>query len=142
MDEHVSYAEILRQHRELLAEAAQLERMATGAREEADRDLLRGALNSLRRGLVRHFELEESDGYLKPVTDKRPTLSVRVAELRQQHDTILRGVERLDESMRSGANLDDVRGALFRVLQSLRQHESEEGELLQKTLVSDLGTGD
>jgi len=122
-------------------EGARAEFLA-GPSEERWRALC-GAFRGLANHLDRHFTVEETDGFIVQILDRRPELADRAAELRNEHDNL-----RLE--LRDWSSLIDAEGdgdqrrthaetELKRVLDALTEHESKEMRLLQETYLRDFG---
>jgi hypothetical protein len=109
----------------------------TGTALPSDRvlALLTEDVRELRHHLAEHFMWEESGGYLDSVTKRRPELSERVAELRNQHAEFLR---LFDAALRS-PELAELRRVTSEVLTGLRAHEAAENELVHEAAVEELG---
>jgi hypothetical protein len=101
--------------------------------------LLRREAENLSTSLEYHFGFEEKNGYMSEVLQERPGLNHLVTGLQGQHAEIL---QRLEDLEKEGRNLADVRAGLANVLDTIGEHEREEGSVLQETYSTDLGEGD
>jgi hypothetical protein len=131
----MKYPEIERQHRELRGVVERLRGLLSeGAGRKAD---LAAETRSLEQELRRHFEAEESGGYLNVVLEKRPGWSRRVDGLREQHREILLSLA--DLARRPPAEIAEQLGA---ALDRVQEHDSEECDLVQRAVIEDIGGGD
>lgn len=135
---------IVADHHALRRESSELLVLAEHAREldHAVRATLVERLGRLCERLRVHFALEEDGGYLSEVVVRRPGLQVRVVRLQRQHGTILAEGAALARLLLSMPPPHDARGRVIRLLESLREHELAEHDLLHEALVADLGGGD
>ena len=139
--------EIVAEHEALRAHVAELRTLITAAPSDATRDdftrRLAVATARLRERLGAHFALEERGGYLDGVTAVRPGLQTTVDKLNRQHADLLGEADRLTASLRNpGPVPPDAAGQVAHLLDHLTAHEIEENELLQETVIDDLGAGD
>ncbi len=131
----MEYPEIKQQHDHLRDEMARLVGILRDAGTRAGVDLV-GEARALQAELQKHFETEESEGYLEVVLESRPGWSRRVDRLREQHREILREFGTLVED-----EADLVKR--FRdALDMVHQHDLEESDLVQQAVIEDLGSGD
>jgi hypothetical protein len=99
---------------------------------------------SFMRHLMRMIELEEQDGYMTEVREQKPHLEHRVGKLERQHAGFRRAIEELKPEVVSLTALpeDDFAFVCSRIVDLLDQvdeHDLEEIELLQETLLCDEG---
>ena len=102
-------------------------------------------LGGFDRALRDHFAFEERGGYFSEITAVAPRLSPRVAQLKEhhveygEHSRLL-----LDLAGKAASESDwaDVQARSVTLLMALREHESEENELVREAFVDDLGGGD
>jgi hypothetical protein len=106
-------------------------------------------LVQVRDQLAFHFALEEAYGYFENAVDAAPRLSGRATALRAQHEALFVEIcEIADEAeeMRLGRNgrrrVRTVAHRFLRFCHRLRQHETEETELILQALDDDIGVGD
>lgn len=132
----MEYPEIERQHRELRTAMERLRGLLSegGGSQPAD---LAAEARTLENDLRKHFEYEESGGYLGIVLEKRPGWSRRVDHLRKQHREILRAFGRLRE-----LPAREVAGAIGRALDLVHEHDVAECDLVQRAVIEDIGAGD
>lgn len=146
MDDKALLTEITRQHEELKREVARLHERASnppaGTSDDRWREVAMEEVGKLRDCLKKHFELEELDGYLEPVTEKRPTLTRNVHQLRAQHQEILNELDRVEAACRNKAAIADTTVIVFNTLELLRKHEAAESSLVQAVLNDDMGSVD
>ncbi len=146
MDESARYSEILKQHgllRECITRLGAAAWPDTDPPTEAEQlAVLVSETAQLHEILIGHFALEEEGGYLEPVIAKRPGLSDKVESLREQHAEILSMLGRIDRQFKAGTSLADARSSVLEIVGLAARHEVAETDLIQKTLVEDIGTGD
>jgi hemerythrin-like domain-containing protein len=94
-------------------------------------------LLAFHRHLLRHFELEETGGFMQEVVTLRPQAAEQVERLRQEHDQILKAVDELisnSDLLASGVStsLMEFHGRFSQLLSLIKRHEAEENELIQR----------
>ena len=104
--------------------------------------ILGSELRSLGRMLVEPFAYEERGGYMEDVLEKGINLHSRVAELKGQHSALVAEVEALTARTLSGSNLELLKSDILKTLDLIMKHELDEGELIQKTMLEDIGVGE
>jgi hypothetical protein len=146
MDDKALYSEIKQEHETL---RGVVERLRTAARsrpeymsDEAWRAVALEETRKLRDTLRSHFRLEETDGYLEAVMEKRPGLARSIGKLEEQHTQILSDLERVEDACRGSAPIDEIERLALRGLDLLQKHEFAESDLIQEALGSDLGVCD
>ena len=108
---------------------------------------LRHKFDRLRDHLTKHFELEEDDGYLIPVLERRPTLTPEVDRLKREHVELIRLMNLIAAELAQVGPEDrvlagDVRGRLEFLLLCLEDHENRENLLVSCAVTMDLGNKD
>ena len=101
-------------------------------------------MKSFTRHLRRMMDLEERDGYMTVVVEEKPNLDTRIKKLQREHREFR---ERLDEMAPEIAALtaipedqfEFVCSQIAELLDRVDQHDVEEIELLQDTLMHDEG---
>jgi len=101
-------------------------------------------MKSFQRHLQRVMDLEEAEGSLRTVAEKRPHLDDAIRRLQREHVAIRAElaeiVPRLDAvSAADGHAVEEACAALARLLDRVDRHDGEEIRLLQEALLSDLG---
>ena len=100
-----------------------------------------------RAHLQRHMALEEKEGYMEAVLERRPTLSERVERLAQEHRDLAR---LLDDLHKLAMDLEPDRRLFLRdfchrvqvLLSYVEHHEDEENDLIGLVFSEDIGTND
>lgn len=139
-DEHVKVTDLSNHLRDLIAAAPHTHR-------EAWLSNLRERFEHLRAHLIQHMALEEQDGYMVTVVERRPTLSDAVNRLRDEHREmmcLLNGIRQSVESLEPGDRLL-VRDCCHRIgdfLSCLEQHDHQENLMILSVFTEDLGTSD
>jgi len=99
---------------------------------------------SFARHLLRMMDLEETDGYMQVVREQKPHLDHRVKKLERQHRKFRQTLEELTPDVSSMTALpeeqfEQVSSRILELLDDVDQHDIEEIELLQETLLCDEG---
>lgn len=99
---------------------------------------------SFMRHLERMMDLEEEEGYMAAVRQEKPNLEQRVQRLEQQHEEFRELIEELKPEVAALSALPATRAQvvchrLIDLLNRVDQHDVEEIELLQQSLVCDEG---
>jgi hypothetical protein len=97
--------------------------------------------------LRRHIDMEEADGFLKPVRQLRPTLTPQVDQLFEEHRAMIVTCEQLENDFRncsvlSQADALSLQKRTIMLLQELERHEHVENAMVQEVLTRDIGTKD
>lgn len=94
-----------------------------------------------------HIEVEELDGFMRPVCERRPTLTPVLDRLLKEHHDMLARCTVIEQFLCAHRETtekncaraqDDVRA----LLADLERHEAAENKLLQEVFNRDIGTGD
>lgn len=140
------YSQIVAQHKELehtLDLLAVIAAAPSGVLPDCRlRELLAAELRKAHRDLSRHFQFEEQDGYMHEVARARPTLSTKLAGLKEEHSLIRGSLDALRKKLGEKADAADVAADLQQLLRVIRKHEAEENKLCQVALMHDIGSGD
>ena len=99
---------------------------------------------SFMRHLERMMELEEEEGYMDAVRQQKPNIEHRVERLERQHEEFRELIEELKPEVAvlnvlPAARAQVICHRLVDLLNRVDQHDLEEIELLQQTLVCDEG---
>lgn len=110
-------------------------------------DELRERLSHFRAHLIKHMAMEEEDGYMAEVLERRPSLASRVTLLQHQHRQIRRlldDLHQLLEDMTADQLLlaQDCGRRIDSLLDTIQRHEDAENDLVQFVFTEDLGTTD
>jgi len=97
--------------------------------------------------LRRHIETEELGGFMKPVCERRPTLTREVERLLEEHHDLLAECTNIEEFFclhKEPTNTDCSRGRhdAMALIAKLECHEASENNLIQDVFNLDIGTGD
>lgn len=108
---------------------------------------LRERFEHLRAHLVQHMALEEKEGYMLPVLERRPGLSSQVERLRHEHQELLQllnDVHKAVAALTPGDRLlvRDCCNRINALLGYLEHHENDENILISSVLTHDIGTKD
>ena len=100
-----------------------------------------------RAHLVKHMALEEQDGYLPAVVERRPALSGEVDRLHHEHQELRRIMDTLHQAVHELAAKDRLlaRDCCCRIDQLLcyvDHHEELENNLVTLAFTQDIGTKD
>lgn len=101
-------------------------------------------MKSFSRHLLRMMDLEERDGYMRVVVDEKPGLDNRIRRMQRQHDEFRTTLEEMTPQVASLPALSETDFAYIcsrieELLDRVDQHDVEEIELLQDTLLCDEG---
>ncbi len=106
-------------------------------------------LKSFQRHLERIMNLEEQDGYMVLVVETNPNMHFRVERLEREHrkfrkmlDRLLPEVESLcqcSKNVSEESGIQEVCDQILGLLEKVDQHDAEEVQLLQDTLLIDEG---
>mgnify|MGYP006331489915 CR=1 FL=1 len=99
---------------------------------------------SFTRHLLRMMDLEETDGYMNVVREQKPHLEHRVKKLERQHAQFRGYLDELQPEVAALTALPEdqfeyVCSRIVELLDRVDQHDLEEIELLQETLLCDEG---
>ena len=142
--EFKAYQEILEGHRELKALLQEIDdalaaRTATIA---AVSDLLA----RLGDKLIKHFALEEGEGYFSAALLNAPQLIAKANELLAQHPKMCTQARTMAENLTSGTDSDRWWQETHQRFQAFRaellKHERNEDKLLQEAYTQDIGSHD
>ena len=114
--------------------------------EEFSRKLssVRFITESFQRHLDRLFALEELDGYMTVVRNRRPGLTSKVNGLKRQHDQLRTTVQQLLLQLERASptdrqNFDGICKDLQKTIGKVRKHNQQENELLLEVVMRDTG---
>ncbi|RIK74043.1 MAG: hypothetical protein DCC67_17130 [Planctomycetota bacterium] len=99
---------------------------------------------SFARHLLRMMDLEEQDGYMAVVLEEKPHLEHRVRQLERQHRNFRNTLGELAPHIEAMQALPEdefefISSRILELLDRVDQHDLEEVELLQETLLCDVG---
>jgi iron-sulfur cluster repair protein YtfE (RIC family) len=108
---------------------------------------LRQEFDHLRAHLLKHFALEESEGYLIPVLEQRPTLTGEVERLKQEHSEMQQILDGIHHQVRevspeSSLMIRDICSRICAVLRFVDEHEERENLLVSFVFTQDIGSKD
>lgn len=100
-----------------------------------------------KESVLRHFDFEEVDGYMRIVLERRPHHQQRVDVLQKEHETIKELLERLADELASDIMKDVPRYAIFKkdfvdLITVFGRHEQAERELVMETFWLEGGVSD
>ena len=139
LDEHEKLHQTLEKLR-TVAEEAKISSSEQGLQNLLD--LLKDFLQVMNE----HMEFEEADGFLKPVIEMRPTLSIQVEQIRSEHDKVLQTIQELIRAFESPRNSTfwprDVPQATLDLVDEISNHEERENTMVLEVFCNDVGTKD
>lgn len=99
---------------------------------------------SFARHLQRMMELEETDGYMAVVREQKPHLEHRVKKLERHHAAFRSALDELQPDIAAMVAVPEdqfefICSRIVELLDRVDQHDLEEIELLQETLLCDEG---
>ena len=100
-----------------------------------------------RAHMVKHMALEEREGYLTAVTERRPTLSREVERLQHEHEELQKIMESVYQAVGQLAAEDrllvrDCCARIENLLGYVERHEDDENLLVTQAFARDIGTND
>ena len=106
---------------------------------------LRGSFDHLRAHQVRHMALEERDGYMLPVVNRRPAFAREVDRLAHEHIELRRIMDGIHEELRRLESADAllIRDCCRRIqdlASYVEHHDADENRLLLTAFTEDIGT--
>ncbi len=101
-------------------------------------------MKSFSRHLLRMMDLEERDGYMSVVLEEKPNLDSRIRRLQREHRAFRQRLEEMTPDVAALPALAEdefefVCSQISDLLDRVDQHDVEEIELLQDTLLCDEG---
>lgn len=101
-------------------------------------------MKSFSRHLLRMMDLEECDGYMRVVAEEKPSLDNRIRRMQRQHQEFRATLREMEPQVSSLPALPEdefayVCSLIEELLDRVDQHDVEEIELLQDTLLCDEG---
>jgi hypothetical protein len=101
-------------------------------------------MKSFSRHLLRMIDLEECDGYMAVVLEEKPNLDARIRRLARDHQWFRERLNELEPEIDSMTGLAEdqfeyVCSEIAELLDRVDEHDVEEIELLQETLLLDEG---
>jgi hemerythrin-like domain-containing protein len=143
--------QIAREHREVESTMHEVEVVVSHALQPKPHPdkirELRDRLRDFGHHLQRHFELEETGGFLEGVDVSQPSMKEKVELLRREHrelvDKVYWLVQELNHFLETGEiAVSALQEQVTKLFSVLRAHEAVEEELLQESFYRELGTGD
>jgi iron-sulfur cluster repair protein YtfE (RIC family) len=121
-------------HLDLLAKAIAVLDPATADAESLMN--LAARIESLRERLEEHFQEEENGGLYQGILDQMPQAESDVLRLMAQHERTLQAVEtaRVLARRREPSEAGLLRSDLERIMEMMREHETEEEALVARAL--------
>lgn len=101
-------------------------------------------LKSFQRHLERLMSMEEENGYLRLVAEKKPNLSTRVERLEAEHQSFREAIDHLLPEMENLSTYDtdyfaEICRQIYSLLDHVDQHDHAEIELLNDAFLCDEG---
>jgi signal transduction histidine kinase len=140
---HKSLAEVIqRAHHMLLADLSRLEELGcTSARGSVAE--LNTQLRTVQTHLLRHFRLEEQDGYMDAVLKRDPGQERAVQQVLSEHQQLSESLSALIKDLSDRLRIEEaLRLQLGEWIESVRQHESRENLLIENVFNQDIGAED
>jgi hypothetical protein len=139
--DHVALA-VRAEHRELHQRMRELQQHLTENQPAtSDWQQVADGLAALRGQLARHFEREETGGFLDEAVGLVPRLGNQVARLMRDHAEFLTELDGIlllaGSKTRSAADRADLRERALGLFHALRLHEAAEEHVLQQVFPSD-----
>jgi hemerythrin-like domain-containing protein len=144
-------ADVLRaEHKTTVALMAELEKLVSALPKQDCGDwldALRFHFGRFRAHLKSCFRAEETDGFMAPVLEIRPTLAREVEQLKNDHRELsqsLDEIERTTTELRPSdmMPIEDVCHRIERLIASVKRHAEREELLVMSVFNQDIGTHD
>ena len=90
----------------------------------------------------KHFEFEETGGYLDVVRARDPNRSAEVDALEEQHRQMRSDLSEIREAVGERADPEAIRGKLRAWIEFIARHEADENSLVQAVFNLEIGPGD
>lgn len=106
---------------------------------------VRDSFDHLRAHQIKHMALEERDGYMLPVVNRRPAFGLEVDRLAHEHVELRRIMDGIHEELcrlQSGDALliRDCCRRIGDLVSYIEQHDADENRLLLTAFTEDIGT--
>jgi hemerythrin len=137
---HPTVAQFLAQHRELKELLCRIDCMLT--EQSASVDAAAALLGQLGDRLVKHFALEEADGYFAEALTHSPQLIARANDLLAQHPKMTHLVRELTAAEPGADWWQQTRERFQAFTRELLKHERSEDQLLQEAYARDIAATD
>lgn len=110
-------------------------------------DTLRDTFEHLRAHLIKHFAIEESEGYMIAVTQRRPDKVEQVRRMRDEHVAVTARASEIMTSLREARSMASTQATRIRaevrsLLDQIRRHEENENRLIQSVFNTDVNGND
>lgn len=110
-------------------------------------DTLRFQFGRLRTHIKNHMDAEESDGFMEPVLERRPTLSKEVEHLKQEHREIVTWLDQIWNELHvitpeDRLLIEDTCHRIRHLISALEHHEEHEELLVSFVFSQDIGSHD
>jgi hemerythrin-like domain-containing protein len=129
-------------HTSLLQDLRQLEETAATS-PLGQLSELSAALEKAQTHVREHFRFEEENGYMDSVRKREPRFERTIQQLVDEHQRLLRSLERLIGQANKASRLVDVLFEKVRGwMEKVRQHEARETELVQNAFNNDISAED
>lgn len=143
MDRTLLLEEAARQHQNLRQAAEQLRALRETPVDDESYEQMRGQVSAqaeqFKETLAAHFRFEEEGGYFSHIGASRPGLVPRVKKLELQHVQLLASAQKLAVALQRGADLESAFSRIDELLTRLGRHEAQELDLLQQSIIEDVG---
>ncbi len=108
---------------------------------------VRGGFEHFRAHMVKHMALEEREGYLTGVVERRPGLAPEVRRLEREHQELIRIMERIHVCVTELDGEDrllirDCCSRIGNLLSYIEHHDDKENMLVTYTFTQDIGASD
>ena len=141
---------VLCMHKALMAECQTVESIVS---QPAGKDVpawvcnCRSHFHKLHTYLREHMFHEETGGFMNDALERRPTLTHRVEQLKQEHIEVRAACEEIENALLvdeqvSLKRANRIRERIANLLARIYEHEKTENHLLQDAFFVDIGTND
>jgi hypothetical protein len=137
---HPEHAEFIEQH---LHFETLLDHLRDCTKESPAPGVLLDELHHMRERVLRHFALEEKDGYLHAALTYAERLQGMAASLFQEHTVLLQQLDNLIAQVKQASHVSaDIVRDVEALIRKFHEHEHRENELVQRAVNEVIGAID
>ncbi|MFN8007798.1 MAG: hemerythrin domain-containing protein [Terriglobia bacterium] len=140
--------QLKKEHADILEITKKIERLVAGIKSQRKvldwGSSLLESLSSLREHLEKHFEFEETGGFMEEAMKALPNISLQVEALHRDHQILAYEINDLYKRAEKlildhGQAVQGITKDIKNFLKSLREHESKENALIFHVFLDDVG---
>ncbi|MFC2088681.1 hemerythrin domain-containing protein [Calditrichota bacterium] len=97
-----------------------------------------------RNHMLKHFDFEELDGFMKEVMEDAPEVVNVVKKLESEHSSLIEKLDKIIDDfqkmeVKEGEKLVEIQQRLKRLIISIKAHEKAENDLIQRVYSQEYG---